>query len=76
MVCIRWLWSGEGVDNKWLNQVVFKDSNTMLTFEPSKKVNIGSSILDFLVPCRLTDLIQDIVVCRFSSECLDQSMHV
>ena len=23
---------GEGIDNKWLNQVVFKDSNTSVDF--------------------------------------------
>ena len=28
-------------DNKWLNHVVFRDSNTMLTFKPLKKVNTG-----------------------------------
>ena len=33
------------VDNKWLNQVVFKDSNTMLNIEPAPKVNTGDSIL-------------------------------
>jgi hypothetical protein len=32
---------GEGIDNKWLNQVVFKDSNTMLNIEPKSKVNTG-----------------------------------